>query len=74
MPIAHRLWFSACVNLSALAMMAALVLWTIAAMDRAVSGRLHARELLLQVGLVLSELREAEAGQRGYLMTGVEAT
>jgi diguanylate cyclase (GGDEF)-like protein len=73
MPIAHRLWSSACVNLVALAMMAALVLWTIAAMDRTVSGRLHARELLLQVGLVLSDLREAEAGQRGYLLTGVES-
>jgi diguanylate cyclase (GGDEF)-like protein len=72
MSIATRLWFAASVVLVALAMMAALVLWTIASMDRAVSGRLHARESLLQVGLVLSDLREAEAAQRGYLLTGVD--
>lgn len=53
MLIATRLWFSAGLVLTVLAMMAALVLWTITSMDRAVSGRLQARELLLQVGLVL---------------------
>jgi diguanylate cyclase (GGDEF)-like protein len=73
MLIATRLWLSACIVLTALAMMAALVLWTITAMDRAVSGRLHAREFLLQIGLVLSDLREAEAAQRGYLLTGVDS-
>jgi diguanylate cyclase (GGDEF)-like protein len=73
MLIATRLWFSAGLVLTVLAMMAALVLWTITSMDRAVSGRLQARELLLQVGLVLSDLRQAEAGQRGYLLTGVDS-
>jgi diguanylate cyclase (GGDEF)-like protein len=72
MPIATRLWLSACTVLATLAMMAALVLWTITAMDHAVSGRLHAREFLLQIGLVLSELREAESAQRGYLLTGAD--
>ena len=73
MPIATRLWLSACTVLTTLAMMAALVLWTITAMDHAVSGRLHAREFLLQIGVVLSELREAESAQRGYLLTGTDS-
>jgi diguanylate cyclase (GGDEF)-like protein len=72
MSIAARLWLSAAVVLAVLATMTALVFWTIAAMDHTVSGRLHARELLLQVGFVLSDLREAEAGQRGYLLTGLD--
>lgn len=70
MSIVTRLWLSACAVLATLAMMAALVLWTITTMDHAVSGRLHAREFLLQIGLVLSDLREAESAQRGYLLTG----
>ena len=73
MSIAARLWLSAGVVLAVLATMTALVFWTIAAMDNTVSGRLHARELLLQIGFVLSDLREAEAGQRGYLLTGVDS-
>lgn len=73
MSIAARLWLSAVVIIAVLATMTGLVFWTIAAVDNTISGRLHARELLLQVGFVLSELHEAEAGQRGYLLTGLDS-
>lgn len=73
MLIAARLWLAAAVVLTVLATMAGLVFWTIGAVDRAVSARRDARELLLQVELVLSDLRDAETGQRGYLLTGIES-
>lgn len=73
MLIATRLWLAAILVLIALATMAGLVLSTIGAVDRAVSGRRDARELLLQIDLALSELRDAESGQRGYLLTGIDS-
>jgi diguanylate cyclase (GGDEF)-like protein len=73
MLIATRLWLAATLVLIALATMAGLVLWTIGAVDRAVSARRDARELLLQVELALSDLRDAETGQRGYLLTGIDS-
>src|SRR5262245_51660399 len=73
MLIAARLWLAAAIVLVVLATMAALVLWTIGAVDRAVSARRDARELLLQVELGLSDLRDAETGQRGYLLTGIDS-
>ena len=73
MLIATRLRLAAAVVLAVLATMTALVLWTIGAVDRAVSARRDARELLLQVELALSDLRDAETGQRGYLLTGIDS-
>jgi diguanylate cyclase (GGDEF)-like protein len=73
MLIATRLWLAAAVVLIVLATMAGLVFSTIGAVDRAVSARRDARELLLQVELALSDLRDAEDGQRGYLLTGIDS-
>jgi CHASE3 domain sensor protein len=73
MSISTRLWCSAAVVLAVFATVAALMFWTVGAMDRAASARRDAREFLLQVELVLSDLRDAETGQRGYLLTGAES-
>jgi CHASE3 domain sensor protein len=73
MLIATCLRLAAAVVLAVLATMTALVLWTIGAVDRAATARRNARELLLKVELALSDLRDTETGQRGYLLTGSDS-
>jgi len=70
--IASRLWVSAVSALVLLGALAIAILWVVHAMDVAATARRDARQALLDTELVLSALSDAETGQRGYLLTGLD--
>ena len=47
--------------------------WALRNIDRTSAERAHATEMINQTSNLLSELKDAETGQRGYLLTGDEA-
>ncbi|HEX5364877.1 MAG TPA: CHASE3 domain-containing protein, partial [Gallionella sp.] len=64
-------WFSAATLLVALGMTASF--WAFSQMKEAAEARKHARIVIISAGEWLSALKDAETGQRGYLLTGDEA-
>jgi diguanylate cyclase (GGDEF)-like protein len=72
MSIAARLWLSAVAILTALAVLMGTVYWTLITAQNITNERRDAREALLQTEIVLSLLRDAETGERGFLLTGAD--
>jgi diguanylate cyclase (GGDEF)-like protein len=72
MSIAARLWLSAVAILVALAILTLTVYWSLVSVQRITGERRDARQALLQTEIVLSLLRDAETGERGFLLTGEE--
>lgn len=72
MSIAARLWLSAVAILTALAVLTGTVYWALIAVQSITGERRDAREALLQTEIVLSLLRDAETGERGFLLTGAD--
>ncbi|MBV8746559.1 MAG: diguanylate cyclase [Xanthobacteraceae bacterium] len=72
MSIAARLWLAATTIIVILAIMTASVFWTLLAVQRITGERRDALQALLQTETVLSVLRDAETGERGFLLTGAE--
>ncbi|MDP1635976.1 MAG: CHASE3 domain-containing protein, partial [Gallionellaceae bacterium] len=52
---------------------AAAVFWSFGQIDAAAEARRHTRTLVIGATELLSELKDAETGQRGYVLTGDEA-
>jgi diguanylate cyclase (GGDEF)-like protein len=72
MSIAARLWLAAATILAALAMLTLTVFWTVIVLRNITGERRDALQALLQTEIVLSLLRDAETGERGFLLTGAE--
>ena len=70
MSIAARLWLSTTVILCTLAVLIAGVLWAALESTEAVDAKWDALRLTEQTELVLSDLKDSETGQRGFLLTG----
>ena len=64
-------WFAAAALLVALGL--ALTFWTFLQMQQAAELRKHSRTTIQSADALLSSLKDAETGQRGYLLTGNEA-
>jgi len=65
------------VSFAGTALLVALVVvasfWFFRQADEATAARKHARIVILSANYLLSELKDAETGQRGYLLTGDDA-
>ena len=72
MSIASRLWLSAAVILAVLTTATVLVLWVMGETNHVTEERGDARETLIQTEDAMSILLNAETGQRGYLITGLD--
>src|SRR6185312_199026 len=72
MTIAARLWLSAAVSLVALLAFSAALAVELHAARLADAARANARETVAAAGRILSDLKDIETGERGYLVTGVE--
>jgi len=72
MTVAARLWFSAILILVVLTAKTAVVFWVVSERDQITSERALARQTLIQSANVLAILVNAETGQRGYLLTGLD--
>ncbi len=72
MTIALRLWAGAGAMLMAMAALAALLLWEIQASDNTLDRLRAIREVQSQLQDLLSTVKDAETGQRGFILTGQE--
>ncbi|HEY5210599.1 MAG TPA: diguanylate cyclase [Stellaceae bacterium] len=72
MSVAARLWLSAILTIAVLAGETVLVRWIVSKSDDLVKERVASRESLAQTEDVLAILINAETGQRGYLLTGLD--
>jgi PAS domain S-box-containing protein len=63
-------------SITGAALLAALVVvasfWAFRQIDGAAEARKHTYDLVIRAGALLSELKDAETGQRGYALTGDE--
>ncbi len=64
-------WFAAAALLVALGV--AVAFWTFAQMEQATALRKNSRAIIQSADALLSSLKDAETGQRGYLLTANEA-
>ncbi len=53
-----------------LAILASLAYWNITKLTEATEQRQHTQQVLLHLEQVLSVMKDAETGQRGYVITG----
>jgi diguanylate cyclase (GGDEF)-like protein len=72
MSIGRRIWISKTLTICALIVFTGLALWTAQSANTATAARRQATQVLLDTQAVLAGLRDAETGQRGFLLTGDE--
>lgn len=70
MTISARLWLSAAVSLAALLAFSAALALELRAARLADAARANARETVATAQRILSDLRDIETGERGFLVTG----
>ncbi len=73
MTISFRLALSAALNLLLVAMLIGFAYWASVRTDAASSERRDARTINIQVNQILTDLLNAETGQRGFILTGSES-
>lgn len=70
-PLKTAVWLLVALLLSGMGM--AFTFWSFAQIEDASNQRMHARQIRLQADSFLMALKEAELGERGYLLTGDES-
>jgi signal transduction histidine kinase len=66
----HFFWLSVAVLTLAVETVVFLQVWKTFSVD--IQGAIHTRQVIEKTELLLSEMKDAETGQRGYLLTGNE--
>ena len=66
----HKIVVSLAGVLLLVALMVGSAFWSFRQTEGAVEARKHTYDLIVRANALLSELRDAETGQRGYLLTG----